>query len=120
MKAKEAIEIFEYAKQKEYCTSIRGFAKMAQVVPSTVIFWRDNPEREVDGNISIRLNYLKEEFERKESEYVDWCAFRREAAKDILCAYISTRKNADIMDMEGWAKSAICFANELIRQLREL
>ncbi len=42
----------------------------------------------------------------------DWPAFRREAAKDILCAVINGRISEDV-------SFAIQYADELIRQLKE-
>ena len=41
-----------------------------------------------------------------------WVAFRREAAKDILCACFSGNIVADV-------RGAIRYADELIKQLRE-
>lgn len=45
----------------------------------------------------------------------DWEKFRREAAKDILCAIISTTVGANPKDVT----MAIEIADELIKQLRE-
>ena len=44
----------------------------------------------------------------------DWDAFRRDAAKDILCAIISTTVGANPKDVT----MAIDIADELIRQLK--
>lgn len=48
-------------------------------------------------------------------EAVDWEAFHREAAKDILCAIISTTNRATPKDVT----MAIEIADELIKQLKE-
>ena len=45
----------------------------------------------------------------------DWSAFRREAAKDILCALIIHRSLA----RKDGARIAIEYADELIKQLKE-
>ena len=45
----------------------------------------------------------------------DWDAFRRDAAKDILCAIISTTVGANPKDIT----MAIDIADELIKQLQE-
>ena len=45
----------------------------------------------------------------------DWDTFRREAAKDILCAIISTTVGANPKDIT----MAIDIADELIKQLQE-
>lgn len=42
----------------------------------------------------------------------DWSSFRREAAKDILCAVINGRISEDV-------SFAIQYAEELIRQLKQ-
>lgn len=44
----------------------------------------------------------------------DWSSFRREAAKDILCAMISTKTEANSEDVT----TAIEIADELIKQLK--
>lgn len=44
-----------------------------------------------------------------------WASFRREAAKDILCAMVSTTNGANPEDVT----TAIEIADELIKQLRE-
>lgn len=52
----------------------------------------------------------------------DWALFRREAAKDILCALISARVGISFSDDrigETPVKNAIFFADELIKQLKE-
>ena len=56
-----------------------------------------------------------------ESESVDWDAFRREAAKDILCALIG-REGLLVVDKrpgEIEVTDAICIADELIKQLKQ-
>lgn len=52
----------------------------------------------------------------------DWQAFRREAAKDAMCAILS---NSKMVDERSWdyvisvVKNAVGYADELIRQLTE-
>ena len=56
-----------------------------------------------------------------ESESVDWDAFRREAAKDILCALIG-REGLLVVDKrpgEIEVTDAIYIADELIKQLKQ-
>lgn len=59
-----------------------------------------------------------------ESESVDWSAFRREAAKDILPAMINWRRVNEaganiIISKEEAAKLAIKYADELIKLLKQ-
>lgn len=52
----------------------------------------------------------------------DWQAFRREAAKDAMCAILS---NSKMVDERSWdyvisvVKNAVGYADELIKQLQE-
>lgn len=48
-------------------------------------------------------------------EDIGWDNFRREAAKDILCAMLSTKQETSPQDIT----TAISIADELIKQLRE-
>lgn len=48
-------------------------------------------------------------------DYCEWEAFRREAAKDILCAMIHHQNSTDPIEVS----IAIDIANELIRQLKK-
>ena len=48
-------------------------------------------------------------------EDIGWNNFRREAAKDILCAMLSSKQEASSQDIT----TAISIADELIKQLRE-
>lgn len=60
-------------------------------------------------------------------EFVDWEEFRREAAKDILCAllgrvekyYFISTDGRRISDHKDFVKVAIEDADELIKQLKE-
>lgn len=60
--------------------------------------------------------------EDKLKDTTDWEAFRREAAKDIMCALIMTDKTrgsfAQVTCGDN-AGTAIMYADELIRQLKE-
>ena len=53
---------------------------------------------------------------------IDWQAFRREAAKDAMCAILS---NSKMVDERSWdyvisvVKNAVGYADELIKQLQE-
>lgn len=58
-----------------------------------------------------------------ESEPVDWSAFRREAAKDILAGMLSNPgsinvENKRLQTIEGFVNGAVMIADELIRQLQ--
>lgn len=49
----------------------------------------------------------------------DWSAFRREAAKDILCGMVTLGFREESVGMaKATAKAAILYADELIRQLK--
>lgn len=54
-------------------------------------------------------------YEQYMEDVSDWSDFRREAAKDILCAMLSTVHQAYKEDVT----TAIRITNELIKQLRE-
>lgn len=49
---------------------------------------------------------------------VDWSAFRREVAKDILVVLVRMEEYGTV-DPEEVAGLAICYADELIKQLKE-
>lgn len=49
---------------------------------------------------------------------VDWDAFRREAAKEILCSLLSANPNYSLKK-DIAASAAIEYADELIRQLKQ-
>ena len=54
---------------------------------------------------------------------VDWSAFRREAAKDILAGMLSNPgsinvENKRLQTIEGFVNGAVMIADELIRQLQ--
>ena len=53
--------------------------------------------------------------EDKPKDTTDWESFRREAAKDILCAMISTKSRANPKDVT----TAIEITEELIAKLKE-
>lgn len=50
---------------------------------------------------------------------VDWSSFRREAAKDILCALVSVPNKWEEVTYESFAYGAVRQADELIKQLRD-
>lgn len=54
-------------------------------------------------------------YHQYEEETFDWLDFRREAAKDILCAMLSTKTTAGDSDIA----TAIEIADELIKQLKQ-
>ena len=60
--------------------------------------------------VPLQVNYEDVIFLSEDS--IDWQSFRREAAKDILCACFSGNIVADV-------RGAIRYADELIKQLRE-
>ena len=51
---------------------------------------------------------------QKAQDNLEWASFRREAAKDILCAMLSSKQEASSQDIT----TAISIADELIKQLR--
>lgn len=124
MKAREALVVFEKALETGFCVSLRGFAGCVGVVPSTIVNWKNNPEKELKGIEATKVQYVKEEVEKFEPEFVDWSAFRREAAKDILPAMINWRRVNEaganiIISKEEAAKLAIKYADELIKLLKQ-
>lgn len=51
---------------------------------------------------------------------VDWSAFRREAAKDILCALVGNKDYLKVIGrIEPETMLAIALADELIKQLKD-
>lgn len=75
----------------------------------------------IDGANTLRFSTpLDGEWEIiEESEPIDWAAFRREAAKDILAGF-AAKIGYPINDHpEQYCKSAIQLADELINQLKE-
>ena len=54
-------------------------------------------------------------YEQYIEDCIDWAAFRREAAKDILCAMIHHQNSTDPTEVS----IAIDIADELIKQLKE-
>lgn len=54
-------------------------------------------------------------YEQYEEDCYDWADFRREAAKDILCAMIHHQNSTDPIEVS----IAIDIADELIKQLKE-
>ena len=57
------------------------------------------------------------------AEAPDWVAYRREAAKDILCAILRSNQTDDnnkpFRTFEDLAKGSVACADELIKQLKE-
>lgn len=120
MKAREALVVFERALETGFCVSLRGFAECVGVVPSTIVNWKNNPEKELRGIEATKVSYIKEEVEKFEPEFIDWSSFRRGAAKDILVGLCANNNigyygNSNI----ALASSAIALADELIRLLKE-
>lgn len=117
MKAREALVVLERALETGFCVSLRGFAECVGVVPSTIINWKNNPEKELRGIEATKVQYVREEVEKFEPEFVDWPAFRREAAKDLLP--LATQ----MKDYRGFPEEcvslAIQLADELIKQIKE-
>lgn len=132
MKAEEAINVFERAKETGFCVSLRGFAECVGVVPSTIVNWMNNPEKELRGIDAIKVQYVKEEVEKYEPEFVDWQSFRREAAKVAMQGILASGYNGWSFTLaEGYkpgekhsypigiARFAITLADELIKQLEQ-
>ena len=118
MKAREALVVFERALETGFCVSLRGFAECVGVVPSTIVNWKNNPEKELRGIEATKVQYVKEEVEKFEPEFVDWQAFRREAAKDILTGIVSSGNYQECNGKER-VRIAIDYANALIEKLKE-
>ena len=54
------------------------------------------------------------------SYVIDWEAFRREAAKDAMCAMITATATDSIHpDPDEICCMALCYADELIKQMKE-
>ena len=68
------------------------------------------------GPINIYQIY-REGYQDRELD--DWSSFRREAAKDILCALVSVPNMWEEVTYESLANGAIRQADELIKQLRD-
>jgi len=132
MKAREAINIFERAKETGFCVSLRGFAECVGVVPSTIVNWKNNPEKELRGIEATKVQYVKEEVEKYEPKFVDWSAFRREAAKVAMQGILASGDNGWSLTLaEGYkpgekhsypiaiARFAIACSDELIKQLKD-
>lgn len=121
MKAREALVVFERALETGFCVSLRGFAECIGVVPSTIVNWKNNPEKELRGIEATQVQYVKEEVEKFEPEFVNWQAFRREAAKDILVGMMTQILPCDygIAHAELMATYAVLYANKLIDELKE-
>ena len=119
MKAREALVVFERALETGFCVSLRGFAECVGVVPSTIVNWKNNPEKELRGIESTKVQYVKEEVEKFEPEFVDWSSFRREAAKEILGGFAAKIGHPMSDYSEQSCKYAIQLADELIRQLKQ-
>lgn len=74
----------------------------------------------VDPYWEVRREAFRNGYDAAESDY--WKKFRREAAKDFMCALIMTDKTrgsfAEVTCKDN-AGTAIMYADELIRQLKE-
>ena len=119
MKAREALVVFERALVTGFCGSLRGFAECVGVVPSTIVNWKNNPEKELRGIEAAKVQYVRGEVEKFEPEFVDWKAFRREAAKDILAGFAAKIGHQIDDYSEQSCRFAINLADELIKQLQE-
>lgn len=86
-------------------------------------------EEKVDGSYYDGITDLV--YEARELQFqkqdcnIDWSTFRREAAKDIVCAILSAGmeqtddNNEYFHTFENLAKTAVSWADELIRQLKK-
>ena len=84
----------------------RFFANRYEMVYGKGVFFGD----ELDFNIAPVNNPVS----------FDWSAFRREAAKDILCALAGNKDYLKVIGrIEPETMLAIRFADELIRQLKD-
>lgn len=120
MKAREALVVFKRALETGFCVSLRGFAECVGVVPSTIVNWKNNPEKELRGIEATKVQYVREEVEKFEPEFVDWQAFRREAAKDFISGMLANvSPAADQWTTPEIVTAALEIADELIRQLKQ-
>ena len=124
MKAREALVVFERAKETGFCVSLRGFAGCVGVVPSTIINWKNNPEKELKGIEAAKVQYVREEVEKFEPEFFNWSSFRREAAMKMLPVTATMKITKDsatvrMISKEGAARLAIEYVDELIKQLKD-
>ena len=117
MKAREALVVFERALETGFCVSLRGFAACVGVVPSTIVNWKNNPEKELKSIEATKVQYVREEVEKFEPEFVNWAAFRREAAKDILLSGLASWDTRQSVEED--VGLAVKYADELIKQLKE-
>ena len=79
-----------------------------------------------DKDFPGHCTYTKEDLifpDAADCTNVDWSSFRREAAKDILCTLIGRDDGFVYMQDkragEIEVSNAICFADELIKQLKQ-
>ena len=132
MKAREALLVFERAKETGFCVSLRGFSECVGVVPSTIVNWKNNPEKELRDIETIKVQYVKEgvlhqenlasgEWEIiDESDPVDWSSFRREAAKDFISGMLANvSPAANQWTTPEIVSAALEIADELIKQLKQ-
>ena len=70
---------------------------------------------EIDCILDVDINSLQQEQQEIDFSFEDWKTFRREAAKDILCAMIHHQNSTDPIEVS----IAIEIADELIKQLKE-
>jgi len=71
-----------------------------------------------DGTFEYALPGCLQILPEEQGDGIDWSAFRREAAKDILAGAMSGQ-NTDRLSGQQIVTAAINFADELIRQLKE-
>lgn len=132
MKAREALVVFERALETGFCVSLRGFAACVGVVPSTIVNWKNNPEKELRGIEATKVQYVREEVEKFEPEFIDWSSFRREAAKVAMQGILASGDDGWSLTLTecykpeekhsypiGIARLAVACADELIKQLKE-
>lgn len=73
-----------------------------------------------DGFYDVNTHDIYEPDELDFTPGFDWSAFRREAAKDILCALAGNKDYLKVIGrIEPETMLAVQFADELIKQLKE-
>lgn len=66
------------------------------------------------------VEIIEDEKPKEPKDTTDWDAFRREAAKDILCALVGNKDYLKVIGrIEPETMLAIRFADELCKQLKE-
>lgn len=72
-----------------------------------------------DGFYDVNTHDIYEPDELDFTPGFDWSAFRREAAKDFICAMLQDTRISYSQAYEWFCQQALDLADELIKQLKE-